>query len=112
MRMANWAGSLWAAGLVGLFVAVWLAAGVVTEFSRGWELAVTCFLPLLTLSLVIVIQHTQLHNNRSVMLKLDELIRSHDKASDDMLRLEKVSHDELEELEAEFDSKAGGPAGH
>jgi low affinity Fe/Cu permease len=100
--MVRFTGSGWAAGLTVAAVAVWIAVGWALKFSRGWELAVTAGLPMLTLLLLVVVQHTQNHDNLAMQLKLDELIRAHERTEDEMMRIEDASSDHLEDVEREF----------
>jgi low affinity Fe/Cu permease len=100
--LARFSGSGWAMVTTGGLVAVWVAVGVATDFSRGWELTVTVGVPILTLFLLIVVQHTQNHDNLAMQLKLDELIRALDGGHDAMIRVEDASSDHLERLEREF----------
>lgn len=100
--LALWTGSPWAAAVVALFVAVWLPVGIAADFPRAWELAVTTGVPLLNLGLLIVVQHTQNHDNRAMQLKLDELIRSMEGSTDAMMRVEEAGTDELDDLQRHF----------
>ena len=100
--MVRFTGSGWAAAFTVVAVAVWIAVGWVLDFSRGWELVVTAGLPMLTLLLLVVVQHTQNHDNLAMQLKLDELIRAHEQTEDEMMRVEDASYDHLENVEREF----------
>ena len=100
--MVRFTGSGWAAAFTVVAVAVWMAVGWVLDFSRGWELVVTAGLPMLTLLLLVVVQHTQNHDNLAMQLKLDELIRAHEQTEDGMMRVEDASYDHLENVEREF----------
>ena len=100
--MVRFTGSAWAAGLAVAALLVWIVVGFVLEYPRAWELAVTAGLPMLTLLLLIVVQHTLNHDNLAMQLKLDELIRAHEQTEDDMMRVEDASYDHLEDVEQEF----------
>lgn len=101
-RLVGFTGSGWAVAATVAVVACWLAVGVGTEFSRGWELTMTAGVPIVTLLVLIVVQHTQNHDNLAMQLKLDELIRALDGSEDAMIRVEDASADHLEELERDF----------
>jgi low affinity Fe/Cu permease len=101
-RMVRFTGSGWAAALTVVAVGVWIGVGWLLDFSRGWELVVTAGLPMLTLLLLVVVQHTQNHDNLAMQLKLDELIRAHERTEDEMMRVEDASYDHLENVEREF----------
>ena len=59
----------------------------------------------LALFLLIVVQHTQSHANRATQLKLDELIRASDRASNRMITVEDASGSDLDRIHAEFSEK-------
>ena len=102
MTMVRFTGSGLAVAIAMVIVLVWLGVGVLVDFSRGWELSLTAGLPTLTLLLLIVVQHTQNHDNLAMQLKLDELIRAHESTEDDMMRVEDASHEHLEGVERDF----------
>jgi low affinity Fe/Cu permease len=51
---------------------------------------------------VFLIQNTQNRDAKAIHLKLDELIRSHSPAHNDMIDIENLSDEELEELEKRY----------
>jgi low affinity Fe/Cu permease len=104
--MVAFTGSGWAVALIAAVVAAWIMVGFALRFSRGWELSMTAGVPVLTLALLVVVQHTQNHDNLAMQLKLDELIRAHGGTEDQMMRVEDVSRDDLERLEGEFKARA------
>jgi low affinity Fe/Cu permease len=104
--MVAFTGSGWAVALIVAVVTTWILAGFALRFSRGWELSMTAGVPVLTLALLVVVQHTQNHDNLALQLKLDELIRAHGGTEDHMMRVEDASRDDLERLEGEFKARA------
>ena len=88
-------------------VLAWVAVGFPMRFSRAWELVMTVGIPVLTLLLLVGVQHTQNHDNLAMQLKLDELIRAHDRTEDEMIRVEDATPEDLERLEREFQAHAG-----
>jgi low affinity Fe/Cu permease len=116
-RATTWAGSPWAIVGVMAGAVVWLAAGWASGFPRGWELVVTVGVPLVTLVLLILVQHTQNHDDGAIQLKLDEVIRVLEQASNSMIRVEEGSGDDLNRLRHHFredvppsrEEDAGGP---
>jgi low affinity Fe/Cu permease len=83
-------------------VLLWVGVGFVLDFSRAWELSMVVGVPILTLLLLIVVQHTQNHDNLAMQLKLDELIRTQGGTEDKMMRVEDASYEHLERLERDF----------
>ena len=61
-----------------------------------------------TLLMLILIQHTQDHDDQAVQLKLDELIRATAGASNQMMRLEDASQQDLERIRRAFDQDVAG----
>ncbi len=107
-RITLWAGSAMAAVEVVVALLVWVVIGFVTQFSRWWEVAATVGLSFVTLLMLILIQHTQNHDDQAVQLKLDELIRATTGASNQMMRLEDASQDDLERIRQAFEQDVGG----
>jgi low affinity Fe/Cu permease len=52
---------------------------------------------------VFLIQNTQNRDAKALHLKLDELIRSHHPANDDLIDIQKLSDEELDELEKRYE---------
>jgi low affinity Fe/Cu permease len=90
-----------AAGVAGAFV-VWFVVGVATGYPRWWELCATAGLPFLTLVMLVMIQHTQNHDDRATQLKLDELIRASTGATNRMMTVEDASPDDLDKIRGDF----------
>jgi hypothetical protein len=57
---------------------------------------------IVTFLVVFLIQNTQNRDAKALHLELDELIRSHVPARNDMIDIEKLSDEELEELERRY----------
>ncbi len=82
--------------------AVWLGLGALTHFPRWWELLATAGVPFLTLFMVVIIQHTQNHDDRATHLKLDELIRATGGATNRMMTVEEASAKDLDRIRQDF----------
>jgi low affinity Fe/Cu permease len=99
-RLARWsadfAGSPAAAFVLLALLVGWLVFGAMADWPRWWELVVTVGFPFLTLGLLMLLQHTQTHGNLALHLKLDEIIRTQQGASDELLRAEEASEEDLE----------------
>jgi low affinity Fe/Cu permease len=81
---------------------LWAASGPVFHFSDTWQLIINTGTTIITFLVVFLIQNTQNRDAKALHLKLDELIRSHTPASNDMIDIEKLSDEELEELEKRY----------
>ena len=110
-QLTAFAGSRMAIALVAVTFAVWMGVGVATGFPRSWELVATTGVPFLTLVMLIVIQHTQNHDDRATQLKLDELIRANQQATNRMMTVEDASRDDLEKIREDFRGQSES-AGH
>jgi low affinity Fe/Cu permease len=99
-------GSATAAVLVVCGGFAWLALGVFTGFPRWWELLVTAGVPLLTFLMVVLLQHTQNHNAQAIQLKLDELIRATQGATNRMMTVEDASPEDLDRIRDDFRTQA------
>jgi low affinity Fe/Cu permease len=104
-RITIWAGSASAALEVVAALLLWIVIGAATGFSRWWEVTATVGLSFVTLLMLILIQHTQNHDDQAVQLKLDELIRASVDASNHMMRLEDASQHDLTRVQEEFQRK-------
>ena len=82
---------------------VWLALGPVFEFSDGWLLVPSAAASIVALILVVLLQYSQNRDTRALQLKLDEVIRSMSEARTHLVRLERLSDEELERIEEEFE---------
>jgi low affinity Fe/Cu permease len=102
--LARFTGSWGAAALTLALMLVWVAVGFMVDFSRAWELTMIVGLPLITLLLLIMVQHTQNHDNLAMQLKVDEIIRAHESTEDEMMRVEDASYEHLEDVERDFKS--------
>jgi len=96
-------------GSQGAFLAVlastiaWLALGPFVGFSDAWLLVPSALASIVALLLVVLLQYSQNRDTRALQLKLDELIRSFGDARTQLLRLERMSDEELAALETEFE---------
>jgi len=98
-----WLGSKWAFVCAGLIISAWVVSGPVFHYSDTWQLVINTGTTIVTFLMVFLIQNTQNRDARAINLKLDELIRSIDKARDQMMNIEKLSDVELDVLDAQFE---------
>jgi low affinity Fe/Cu permease len=100
--LTSFAGSGWAMVALLVLSAVWCVAGAVTHWHRPWELVVTTGAPLLTLALLVVLQHSQNRNARALHIKLNELLAALDAPDDDVVTVEDKPDEELRRLEDHY----------
>src|SRR3954470_11404708 len=80
----------------------WLVVGRFVGWSSGWLLVPASVTSIFAFLLVLILQYSQNRDTRTLQLKLDELIRSLGEARTTLVRLEQLSDEELDEIEAEF----------
>jgi low affinity Fe/Cu permease len=96
-------GSAWAFVVALAIIAVWAITGPTFGFSDTWQLIINTGTTIVTFLMVFLIQNTQNRDAKAVHLKLDELIRALGPARNKLVDLEKLSDDELTNLEKEFE---------
>src|SRR5687767_12420059 len=79
-------------------ILVWCITGPIFQFSDTWQLVINTGTTIITFLMVFVIQHSQNKDTMALQLKLNELIASHDKASNRLIDIEDLTDDELVQL--------------
>lgn len=85
-----------------VLVVVWAVSGPFFGFSDTWQLIVNTFTTVATFLVVFLIQNTQNRDAAAVHLKLDEIIRSMDKADNTVMQAEDETDEELAELKSMY----------
>ena len=96
---AHYSGSAWAFLLAVLVIVVWAVTGPVFHFSNTWQLVINTGTTIVTFLMIFLIQYTQNRDTKSVIVKIDELIRATTKADNRLLDLEGMTDEELQKLE-------------
>ena len=84
--------------IAALLIVVWLVSGPLFGFSDTWQLIINTSTTIITFLMVFVIQHSQNKDTMALQLKLNELIASHDKASNRLIDIEDLTEEELQQL--------------
>jgi low affinity Fe/Cu permease len=95
-------GSSWVFCAAVVIVVLWAVSGPYFHYSDAWQLAINTGTTIVTFLMVFLIQNTQNRDSRATHLKLDELIKSVRGARNSMIDLDRLSDEELRELEAEY----------
>ena len=95
-------GSAWAFTVALLIIVVWAVTGPTFHFSDTWQLIINTGTTIVTFLMVFLIQNTQNRDAKSAHLKLDEIIRVLGRARKHLVNMEKMSDEDLEELQNEF----------
>jgi len=84
-------------------IIAWLITGPLFHFSDAWQLVVNSWTNIMTFLVVFLIQNSQNRDSRAINLKLDELIRSTERARNEMIDIERLSDKELESLAKHYE---------
>jgi low affinity Fe/Cu permease len=95
-------GSSWAFCGAVIIVLIWGLTGPYFHYSDAWQLAINTGTTIITFLMVFLIQNTQNRDSRATHLKLDELIKAARGARNSMIDLDRLTDEELRELEAEY----------
>ena len=90
---------------------LWLALGPVFHYSNTWQLTMNTVASQVTFIIAFLLQNTQNRDTRALQLKLDELLRATSGARTQMINLEKMSEEELDALEQQFEQIRGRARG-
>jgi low affinity Fe/Cu permease len=105
-RIAHWtarhAGRASTFALALAIILVWGVSGPLFQWSDTWQLIINTGTTIVTFLMVFLIQNTQNRDTEALQLKLDELIRVNEKASNRMLRLEELTEEEMDKVKKTF----------
>jgi low affinity Fe/Cu permease len=96
-------GSAWAFVLAVFIIVIWGVTGPTFHFSDTWQLIINTGTTIVTFLMVFLIQNTQNRDAKAMHLKLDEIIRAIKGARNELVDLEKLSDEDLEKLEKQFE---------
>jgi low affinity Fe/Cu permease len=83
-------------------VILWAVTGPSFHWSDTWQLVINTGTTIVTFLMVFVIQNTQSRDTQAMHLKLDELIRVNEVASNSLINLEEMSEADVERMKAAF----------
>ncbi|HEX8889592.1 MAG TPA: low affinity iron permease family protein [Pyrinomonadaceae bacterium] len=95
-------GSSWAFIAAVAIIVVWAVTGPMFHYSDTWQLVINTGTTIITFLMVFLIQNTQNRDAKAIHLKLDELIKATTGAHNSMIDLDKLSDEQLKELEEEY----------
>jgi len=96
-------GTAWSFVIALLIIVIWGASGHIFHYSDTWQLIINTGTTIVTFLMVFLIQNTQNRDSKAAHLKLDELIRAIRGARNTMVDLERLSDEELKQLQAQFE---------
>ena len=101
-RTSELVGTSWAFIMAATIIIVWAVTGPLFGFSDTWQLVINTGTTIITFLMVFLIQNTQNRDAKALHLKLDELIKATKGARNRMLDLDKLSDEQLKELEEDY----------
>jgi low affinity Fe/Cu permease len=102
VRTPELVGSPWAfLGAIVLTIA-WLIWGVSVGFGDTWLLVPSAVASVVTFLIVFSLQYTQNRDTRAIQLKLDEILRGSESTRSQLVKLERLSDEELGQIEEEI----------
>jgi low affinity Fe/Cu permease len=101
-RTPELVGSPWSFLTAMLLTVLWIAWGVLAGFSDTWLLVPSAVASVVTFLIVFSLQYTQNRDTRSIQLKLDEILRANERARSQLVKLERLSDEELGQIEEEI----------
>lgn len=78
-----------------LLVLGWALSGPLFHYSDTWQLVINTSTTIITFLMVFIIQQSQNKDTAAIHLKLNELIASHEKASNRLVDIEDLTEEEL-----------------
>ncbi len=102
-KTAAWVGSPYVFLFAFLTIIAWVVTGPIFHYSDTWQLVINSWTNIITFIVVFIIQNSQNRDSKAINLKLDELIRSLDKAQDEMIDIEHLSDKELQNLAERYE---------
>ena len=101
-KVSQWAGSTPAFGIALGFVLAWALTGPLFHFSQGWQMVINTGTTIATFLMVFLIQRAQNKESRAIQLKLNEVVASHEGASNRLVGAEELSEDDLRLLHERY----------
>src|SRR4030088_1044853 len=102
-KSSNLLGSAWSFVAAIILIILWATTGPAFHYSDTWQLIINTGTSIVTMLMVFLIQNTQNRDAKAVHLKLDEIIRALENARDELVDLEKLSDEDLKQLEKQFE---------
>ena len=104
--VALWTGKPIIFSVALLTVLIWAATGPIFAFSDTWQLVINTGTTIVTFLMVFLIQHSQIRDTLAIQIKLSELVLAVRGAENKLARVEDLSDEEMERLQAEYRRRA------
>ncbi len=87
-------------------VIVWAICGPIFDYSETWQLVINTGTTIITFLMVFLIQKSQNKDSLAIQLKLNELVASHELASNRLVDIEDMTEDEMKIIEKYYQKLA------
>jgi low affinity Fe/Cu permease len=87
-------------------IVFWLVCGPIFGYSDTWQLVINTSTTIITFMMVFLLQRAHNKESLALQIKLNELIASHDGASNRMINIENLTEGEIVEIHRMYDSIA------
>jgi low affinity Fe/Cu permease len=104
--VTRWTGSAMAFGIAFVVILVWAILGPLYHYSETWQLVVNTGTTIITFLMVFLIQQSQNKDSHAVHLKLDELLRALEGASNRLMAIEDLDEEQLHRLSVHYQALA------
>jgi low affinity Fe/Cu permease len=92
-----------------LLISSWGFTGPIFGYSSVWQLVINTSTTIITFLMLFVLQNTQNRDSKALQTKLDELILESE-AENKFVGVERLSDDDLLQMRAQIDARAGAEA--
>lgn len=113
--VTKWAGTTAATVLAFAAVIGWTLGGFFVGFTDSYQMYINTSTTIITFLMVFLLQRASNKENLALHLKVNELLASHEQASNKMIGIERLSEREVRELWCRFmelAERAGGRGSH
>ena len=80
---------------------IWLGVGFWLDFSESWQIILHISLVIVTFMMVLLIQHIQHRETRSMQIKLDELLKGVEGSRNSFINIQEKPDHHLDQLQNE-----------
>ncbi len=87
-------------------IVIWLCIGFWNDFSESWQFLLHIVLAIVTFLMVLLIQHVQHRETRSMQIKLDELLKGVEGARNAFINIQSKPDHHLDKLQNESEQIA------
>jgi len=98
-KVTTWTGSSAGFSTALLLVLIWGIAGPFFHYSESWQMIINTGTTIITFLMVFLIQKTQNKDSLAIQLKLNELVASHEIASNRLVNVENMTEEDLKVIQ-------------